>query len=297
VLPHQNEKVSDIKHFIVSSNLDLFGGCESNLNWHCLPDHLQLREWFHLADGCRSFATNNIHKKFGTHQFGGTFWIAAGHATGHIAQSDKDPLNLGRWVLCSLQGRSGKKLTIIFVYQPCSNVKSRLKSVYAQHCRYFVMINRRSCPRAVFLEDLAAFISTRRDAGEAILVLGDMNGDIHHPSLQTFLAGIDLHKLILSRYPELPPPATFKRDDRFGKTPIDGAWATDDVTISAASWRSAATSPGDHRAMVIDIDLVDCIGKPRYSIVRPPGRRLNSALPVTRLNISRLSNSTRKTTI
>ncbi len=283
VLSHHNEKVLDIKHFIVSSDLDLFGGCESNLNWRCLPDHLQLREWFRSADGCRSFASNNIHEQFGKSQFGGTFWIAAGHATGHIAKSDQDPLNLGCWVSCSLQGRTGKKLTIIFAYRPCSNVRSRLKSVYAQHCRYFTTINRRSCPRAAFLDDLASFITTRRDAGEAILLLGDMNGDIRHPSLQTFMTGIDLHELILSRYPDLPPPATFKRGERFGKTPIDGAWATDDVTISAASWRAAEHSPGDHRALVLDINLTDCIGEPRYSIVRPPGRRLNSSLPVTRI--------------
>jgi len=48
--------------------------------------------------------TNNIHKKFGKFQFGGTFWIAASHATGHITQSEKDPLKLGRWVSCLLKG-------------------------------------------------------------------------------------------------------------------------------------------------------------------------------------------------
>ncbi len=266
-----NEKVSNIKHFIVSSDLDLFGGCESNLNWRCLPEHLQLREWFHSADGCRSFATNNIHERFGHFQFGGTFWIAAGHATGHIAQSAKDPSNLGRWVSCSLQGRLGKTLTIIFAYCPCANTKLRLRSVYAQHRRYFESINRSSCPRVAFLEDLASFISTRRDAGDAILLLGDMNGDIRHPTLQTTMADTDLHELILSRFPNLPPPAMFKRGDRFGKTPIDGAWAMDDVSISAASWRSADQSPGDHRAIILDINLVDCIGEPRYSIARPPG--------------------------
>jgi len=277
-----NEKVSNIKHFIVSSDLDLFGGCESNLNWRCLPDHLQLREWFHSAGGCHSFVTNNTHERFGHFQFGGTFWIAAGHATGHIAQSAKDPSNLSWWVSCSLQGRSGKTLTIIFAYRPCANAKSRLQSVYAQHHRYFESINCSSCPRVAFLEDLASFISTRRDAGDAILLLGDMNGDIRHPTLQTSMADIDLHELILSRFPNLPPPAMFKRGDRFGKTPIDGAWATDDVSISAASWHPTDHSPGDHQAIILDINLVDCIREPCYSIARPPGRRLNSVLPVTR---------------
>jgi len=99
-IAHHNKKVLDIKHFIVSVDLNLFGGCESNLNWRCLLEHIQLKEWFHSADGCCSFATNNIHKKFGKFQFGGMFWIAASHATRNIAQSDKDSLNLGHWVSC-----------------------------------------------------------------------------------------------------------------------------------------------------------------------------------------------------
>jgi len=33
VSTHNNNKVVDIKHFLTSNNLDLFGGCESNLNW------------------------------------------------------------------------------------------------------------------------------------------------------------------------------------------------------------------------------------------------------------------------
>jgi len=34
--------------------------------------------------------------------------------------------------------------------------------------------------------------------------------------------------------------------------------------------------------MIIDINLVDCIGKPHYSVICPPGCHLNSALPLMR---------------
>jgi len=34
--------------------------------------------------------------------------------------------------------------------------------------------------------------------------------------------------------------------------------------------------------IIININLEDCIGEPRYSVVQPPGRWLNSALPFTR---------------
>jgi len=109
-----------------------------------------------------------------------------------------------------------------------------------------------------------------------------MNGDIRHPSLAQYFQEQQLHELILSKFPTQSPPATFRRGTRSSKTPIDSAWATDDITIDAISWRDIPASPGDHRAIIVDINLVVCIGEPRYSIIRPPARRLNSALPFAR---------------
>jgi len=37
-----NDKVWDIKNFIASNDLDIFGRCESNLNWQVLPNQIQL---------------------------------------------------------------------------------------------------------------------------------------------------------------------------------------------------------------------------------------------------------------
>jgi len=103
-----NPKVSEIKTFLASHNLDLFGECEANLNWSGLPNHIQLKEWFRSADGCRTFVAHNLHENFGMHQFSRTFWIAASHATTHISVGTWDPTNLGHWVACSLLGRLGK---------------------------------------------------------------------------------------------------------------------------------------------------------------------------------------------
>ncbi len=278
----QNHKVTEIKHFIASHNLDLFGGCESNVNWHALPEQSQLKEWFRSADSCRTFAAHNLHENFGRSQFGGTFWIAAGHASVHIASGDRDPSKLGRWVSCSLLGRTGKHLHVIFAYRPCSNTSGRLRSVYAQHRRFFDSQRRYICPRTAFLDDLGLFIESKCSRGDAILLLADMNRDIQHPTLSTFISSHHLHELILQRFPNLPRPATFSRGGRSGIVPIDGAWATDDLTIDEISWRDVPSSPGDHRATILDLNLVDCIGEPRYTITRPPGRRLNCSLPATR---------------
>jgi len=96
------------------------------------------------------------------------------------------------------------------------------------------------------------------------------------------MSALKLHELILLWFPHTPPPATFKRGDQSGKTPIDAAWVTDNVSLTSASWCSTDSSPGNHRAIILDINLLDCIGEPCYSVVCPLGRRLNSTLPFTR---------------
>ncbi len=75
-----NKKVLDIKHFIVAHDLDLFGGCEANLNWHSLLDPVPngrwlphhpcpqpsqklwtLSVWWHLLDHPQTFLSSYCH--------------------------------------------------------------------------------------------------------------------------------------------------------------------------------------------------------------------------------------------
>ena len=119
-----------------------------------------------------------------------------------------------------------------------------------------------------------------------------MNGDIRHPTLSTFATSHQLHELILQKFPNLPLPATFYKGGRSGTVPIDGAWATDDLTIDAVSWRDAPSSPGNHRAIVLDLNLVDCIGEPRYLIVRPPDEALTAPYQLLATVTSQLFSNT-----
>jgi len=210
VLNERNDKVQLIKNFMATYHLDIFGGCESNVNWPLLPDHVRLSNWFRDANQCRSYATHNTHERFGPHQYGGTFWICAGHATQHIGMSDKDPTGLGRGAVCSLQSRSGRCLRILFAYRPCSNSAARIRSVYAQHQRYFYSINRSICPRTAFLDDLHEAIQMWRTAGDSILLFADMNDDIQSEQIVNFAHRCNLNELILSRYPDSPAPGTFQ---------------------------------------------------------------------------------------
>jgi len=91
-----------------------------------------------------------------------------------------------------------------------------------------------------------------------------------------------LHELLLSKYPLLPMVSTFQCGTCSGTMPIDGAWATNDLTIDSILYHNLPSSPGDHCAIILDLNLLDCIGKPQYQVIWLPGCRLNCSIPITR---------------
>jgi len=125
-------------------------------------------------------------------------------------------------------------------------------------------------PRAAFFVDLAQVIQDWHHQGDEVLLFADFNGDIRHQEVSLFALSCGLHECVLSRHPTLPPPATFKHGDRFGRSPIDGVWATEAVSICAASMLPVNMSPGNHRAFLLDLHLCDTIGEPWFRVARPP---------------------------
>jgi len=135
------------------------------------------------------------------------------------------------------------------------------------------------CPWAVFLSDLASYIQELIRQGNEILLMADFNSDIWEAEVMNFAVECSLQECILSRHPTISAPASFKRGERYGRAPIDGAWATPGVTISHSMLCLVSHSPGDHRAMILDLNLLETIGKPHFQVVRPPACQLNCSLP------------------
>lgn len=70
-------------------------------------------------------------------------------------------------------------------------------------------------------------------------------------------------------------PKTHER----GSQPIDGVWATDDITITAVKWLPFSESPGDHRACVFEFTTYSALGTDEKRIVYPKCRRLRTTNP------------------
>jgi len=126
---------------------------------------------------------------------------------------------------------------------------------------------------------LGQIINEWTQQGNEVLLLADLNGDIHQQEIASFAASCNLLESMLSCHPTLPPLAIFKHGDQHGCYPIDGVWATAGIVIQGAMMFVVQHSLGDHHDFIINIHLKDTIGEPHLKVVCPPARRLCCTVP------------------
>jgi hypothetical protein len=64
-----------------------------------------------------------------------------------------------------------------------------------------------------------------------------------------------------------------------GSEPIDGVWATSDITVSNACIMPAGYGIGDHRMFVVDFNAKDIIGQAPPRVIRATSGHLNTRIP------------------
>jgi len=80
---------------------------------------------------------------------------------------------------------------------------------------------------------------------------------------------------VVGAFTNQPVGPTFFR----GSKPIDGVWATSDISVCNAAIMPAGYGIGDHRLFVIDFAESDVIEISQQKVVRPTSRRLNTKIP------------------
>jgi len=111
--------------------------------------------------------------------------------------------------------------------------------------------------------------------------MGDFNGDVHGHELQDFFSSLGMREIFATEHSDLPSLSTFSQGSQMGRSPIDGVWLSNGVPVQACTWTSFSDSPGDHRAAIVDFDMVSLLGQPRLQVCRPPAHRLVCTLPAT----------------
>ncbi len=204
--------------------------------------------------------------------------MAVGPLTGFIKQdqSKKDETGLGRWSVMTFKADQGRT-HVICGYNPCYNKNPNSSTSYQQHRRFFVTRYKDlTCPCTKFWEDLVSQFQRWCEDANWLIVCLDANEDIYKKPLGKTLTNIDdlAMKEIVGEFTQNPVGTTYF----CGSKPIDGIWATLDITVCNACIMPAGYGIGDHRMFIIDFASGDIVGNTPPKIVRPASRRLNTKI-------------------
>ncbi len=154
----------------------------------------------------------------------------------------------------------GVQTRIICGYNPCGNRRTDSSISYQQHQQYLIQQKRDAvtCPRTKFQDDLISLLRTWREAGDRIVVCLDANKNIYTKSIGKALTeeeGLGMKEVVVDYTGRRIGPTHFR-----GQLPIDGVWATRDVTVANTCIMPAGYGIGDHRLFVIDLHTSSLVG-------------------------------------
>jgi hypothetical protein len=115
-----------------------------------------------------------------------------------------------------------------------------------------------------------------RKDGERLILCLDANENIYRGELGrqlTELDGLGM-KAVVGEFTTRQLGATYFR----GSEPIDGVWATGDITVTNACVMPVGFGVGDHRLFVINFATTTMVGSGTTTVVRPALRRLNTKI-------------------
>jgi hypothetical protein len=227
----------------------------------------------------QSVVVHNVHENIGRVQEGGTSLLLFGLLTEQLDndQPGKDESGLGRWSVMMLRG-DGVQTRLVCGYNPCYNKNQYSSTTYQQHRRFFItQRSNLTRLRKKIREDLVAQLTRWRNDGDRLIVCLDANKHIYKKSIGKALTDIEdlVMKEVIGDFTGTPIGSTIF----CGSKPIDGVWATSDITVSNAAIMPAGYGIGDHRLFMINFSMMDIIGKSPPRIVRPASRRLNTKIP------------------
>lgn len=276
-----NEKVEKARELHDELEIDIAAYNEHRLNMKHKDNTIGFSRLFNGGEtDIRSVVAHNVHENVGKTQEGGTSMLMFGPLTEYLDMSEggKDESGLGRWVVMTLKGSDSVITRIVCGYNPCGNDKPESSTVYQQHRRYFInKENLLRCPRVRFQEDLIEVLTKWKEEGNRLVVCLDANENIYRKSIGKALTnteGLGLKEVVGSFTGRQIGPTYYR-----GRTPIDGIWATPDISIAGACIMPAGFGIGDHRMFVIDLHTDSLIGLQPQKIVRPKSRKLNSKIP------------------
>ena len=149
--------------------------------------------------------------------------------------------------------------------------------VYQQHHHHLInKLNDDSCPHVRFREDLLCQMKQWWKDGEQLILCLDANENIYHGKLGRHLTELDGlgMKEVVEEFTMQKLGATHFR----GSEPIDGVWATGDITVINACMMPVGFGVGNHRLFVVDFAMTTLVGSGLTTGVCPALHSLNTKM-------------------
>ena len=143
-------------------------------------------------------------------------------------------------------------LCIATAYNLCQgrSSKSCLQSVYRQHKRYLININKDFIdPCTAFRRDFLKQLHKWEKNGDRLSVCIDVNKNLLNKKLHKSITNINLIPIIKNRHRHKIAPRTHSQ----GSIVIDRTYISPGFKIIAAGCTSFSDAPGDHIALWLDI--------------------------------------------
>jgi hypothetical protein len=164
----------------------------------------------------------------------------------------------------TLQG-DGVRTRIVCGYNPCGNNKLNSGTSYQQQKRFFVTVQKDlTCPRKKFHDDLIVQLKRWRDDRDRLVVCLDVNENIYCKSIGRLLTDLDdlnMSEVVRDFTGRKLGPTFFR-----GSKPIDGVWATHDISVTHACVMPAGYGVGNHRMFVIDFQEASLVGTEPFCV-------------------------------
>jgi hypothetical protein len=250
---------------MLAYDVDIFGLSETGVNWKLGYAWNRCKQilqdfWPHSR---LIGSTSDIPSKEVV-QYGGTCTVVTDKWTGRIESSGSDPQGLGRWSYVRLNGKNGRRVTIVTVYQVCKQTVERAgpKTAFMQQWHLLRRAGTKDPnPRQSFCKDLDAFLTPLQAAGDELLVMGDLNEHLGHNTsgMNAVAAKFGLVDSTSYHHGIEGELATYSRSNNR----LDYILCTHGIATSI--WRCGVLPfnfviSSDHRAVFIDVDIDEFLG-------------------------------------
>jgi hypothetical protein len=259
--------------YLANCRLDLIGLTECNAHWKMILVHYSMAErtrgwWESLHLNTAYYAD---YPSLARHQAGGVCQWIINKGAYRVMETGKDLRGLGRWAWTRYRGRNGVSPRVVTVYQPVRN-RTGVLSVWNQQKSYFETIQEDRCPREMFVHNLAAETKTWLEAGDQLVIGGDINKDVMTCGLTGKLHHMGMIEILTTTH-GTEGPSTYNR----GLTPIDGIYVSSTLQGLRCGYNKFVW---DHILLWIEIPLTVANGHNVPPIVRAcSARRLKCEDP------------------